>query len=166
MSDTSDPSLPAGQMASLLDKQAVLDVIRQTAQHLDNEDMTAWLALFAADGEYEITTFGPEIKSNMVWWKNTRDELEKVLAEVDGHIRDPGRRLHVVTPISVDIDGDRADALSHFIIARTGPDGDSAVYAAGRYEDQLQREGERWTYSRHKVLLDTRKLEIFTHLPL
>ena len=41
-----------------------------------------------------------------------------------------------------------------------------ALYAAGRYEDELVREGGRWRYASHRCVLDTRMLETGTHLPL
>ena len=42
----------------------------------------------------------------------------------------------------------------------------SAVYAAGRYEDTFVKREGRWLYEKHIAVLDTRKIEPFTHLPL
>jgi hypothetical protein len=88
------------------------------------------------------------------------------LAEVHEHVRDAGKRLHLVTPISVKISGDRASALSHFGILRTTQDGKTEIYAAGRYEDKAIKGNGSWLYEYHQVVLDTRMLEPFTHLPL
>ncbi len=148
------------------DRDAVFDVIRLTAAKLSDESLDDWLALFATESEYEITAYGPEIQADMSWWKSNREELAAILAEAKEHVRDPGRRLHLVTPISVDMDGDRATALSHFAIMRTDPDGNSAIYAAGRYEDRLIKQDGHWLYECHRAVLDTRMLEPFTHLPL
>ena len=150
----------------LLVREAIFDVIRLTAARLDAEDLDGWLALFAAESEYEIAAHGPEIRTGMSWWKSDRGDLARMLAEVREHVRDPGRRLHLVSPISAEPSGDHVAALCHFAILRTDPDGRSAVYAAGRYEDTLVREGTRWLYRRHRAVLDTRMLEPFTHLPL
>lgn len=155
-----------GTLQRLVAREAIFDVVRLTAARLDAEDLEGWLDLFAAESEYEITAHGPEIRADMAWWKSDRDALAGMLAEVREHVRDPGRRLHVVAPLSAEPAGDRASALSHFAILRTAPDGHSAVYAAGRYDDILVREGGRWLYRRHRVVLDTRMLEPFTHLPL
>jgi anthranilate 1,2-dioxygenase small subunit len=153
-------------LAALLDREAIFDVIRLTAARLDEESLDDWLALFAAESAYEISAFGPEIQAHMVWWQSSREELAAILSEVTEHVRDSGRRLHLVTPISADISGNRAVALSHFGILRTDQDGSSGVYAAGRYEDTLIRQDERWLYERHRVVMDTRIIEPFTHLPL
>ena len=157
---------PGGQLASLLGKETIRDVILTTAQALDEGDMAVWLDQLSNDGVYEITAFGPEIKSDMVWWRSNRVELVKILSEVEGHIRDAGIRRHLVTPISITFHGWRADALSHFSIIRTTPDGNSHVYAAGRYEDKLINEDGKWKYTLHKAALDTRMFEMFTHVPL
>ncbi len=150
----------------MTDRDAVFDLVRATAAKLDEEALADWLALFAPQSVYEIIAYGPEIKAQMSWWHSSRDELAAILEEIPEHVRDPGKRLHLVSPISAEVAGDRADALSHFAIMRTGRDGKTAVYAAGRYEDHLVRPNRRWLYERHRVVLDTRILEPFTHLPL
>lgn len=157
---------PNDQLAILLDKDAVRDSILTTAQALDENDMTVWLDQFAEDGVYEVTAFGLEIKSNMVWWRSSRTELVKILSEVESHIRDTGIRRHFVTPISITLHGRQAKALSHFSIIRTTPAGDSNVYAAGCYEDKLINENGKWKFIFHKAVLDTRMFETFTHIPL
>ncbi len=157
-------------LAELLDKEAIRALIQDTASRLDREELDGWLDLFAAGAEYELTAYGPEIKAMMSWWKSTREELEKILDEVPEHVRDAGRRLHLVTPVSISISGAGAGAgataLSHFAILRTDRDGRSALYATGRYEDELVRDGDRWLYAIHRCVLDTRMLETGTHLPL
>ena len=161
MSGTADDRL-----AGLLDREAVRDVIARSAALLDTEDLAGWLALFAADSVYEMTADSPEIKSAMIWWKSTRPELESLLAEVPQHVRDPGRRLHQVTPVSVSVAGETAEAMSHFSVFRTTQEGETAVYAVGRYEDSFVRLDGGWLYTAHRAVLETRMLEMFTHLPL
>ncbi len=153
-------------LAELLDRQAIRALIEETAALLDREDLAGRLDLFAAESAYEITAYGPEIKASMVWWKSTRDELAKILDEVAQHVRDAGRRLHLVTPVSISVAGGTASAGSHFVVVRTDRDGRSGVYAAGRYEDELVKEGDCWRYASHRCVLDTRMLETGTHLPL
>ncbi len=153
-------------LAELLDAEAVRALIQETAVLLDREDLDGWLGLFAADSEYELTAYSPEIKASMSWWKSAREELKQILDEVPQHVRDDGLRLHLVTPVSVSVAGETASARSHFAIIRTDRDGRSSVYAAGRYEDELVREDERWRYAIHRCVLDTRMLDTGTHLPL
>ena len=125
-----------------------------------------WIDLFAADSEYELVTYGPEIKARMTWWKSTRDKLKGVLNEVPEHVRDTGQRRHLVTPVSISIADNSASAESNFVVVRTNPEGNSEVYAAGRYEDELVNDDGQWRYAVHRCVLDTRMLGTGTHVPL
>ncbi len=150
----------------LIEKDAVREHIMRTARLLDEEALEDWLALFSEDGIYEIRAYGTEIRADMVWWRSTYAELAEILKEARDHVRDPARRLHLVSPVSVEISADRAEALSHFQITRTDPDGVSSIYVAGRYVDSLVKANGRWLYDCHRAVLDTRMLDSFTHLPL
>jgi 3-phenylpropionate/cinnamic acid dioxygenase small subunit len=142
-------------------------LIQQTAKLLDAEDLTAWLNLFDASGEYEVTAYSPELRRTLTWWKADHAALQKTLAEVPRHVRDPARRLRVLTPTVVRIEGDEAYADSPFAVYRTTPEGATSLYVVGRYQDTLVRSPSgHWLYRRHHVTLDTRMLDAFTHLPL
>ena len=153
-------------ITAFLEEAAIFQLIRNTAAQLDDENLNDWLDLFAPESRYEIMAYGPEIRADMSWWNSNRAELEKILAEAKQHVRDPGQRLHLVTPVSANLSGDRATALSHFAIMRADPDGNSAVYAAGRHDDAFVKRNGHWLYEVHCAVLDTRNLEPFTHLPL
>jgi len=158
--------MSADAMTELLEKDAVRDVIQRSAQLLDDEALEGWLELFAEDGTYEVSAYGAEIRSEMIWWRSSRADLAKILDEALEHVRDPAKRLHLVTSISVQLSGDQAEALSHFQVTRTNPDGVSSLYVTGRYKDRLTKQNGRWLYASHKAVLDTRMLDVFTHLPL
>lgn len=149
-----------------LEREAIRDLICQTAILLDDEDFDGWLALFAAEAEYELTAYSGELRAEMSWWKSNRDELANVLRDVHQHVRDPARRLHLVSPMRIEIDGDRATATSNFSVYRTLPSGESRLYVVGRYQDALIRSDGYWRYRVHCAVLDTRVLDIFTHVPL
>jgi 3-phenylpropionate/cinnamic acid dioxygenase small subunit len=147
-------------------EESVSSMIRETAVRLDREDLEGWLELFAQNASYELNSYSPELRAQTVWWHANRGELEEQLREMHQHVRDPARRLHLVTPMSVAIAGRQATALSHFAIYRTLPTGESALFAVGRYEDEFVLESGRWRYALHRAVLETRVLDAFTHLPL
>jgi 3-phenylpropionate/cinnamic acid dioxygenase small subunit len=147
-------------------EELVSSLIRETAVRLDREDLEGWFELFAQNASYELNSYSPELRAQTVWWRADRGELEKQLGEVHEHVRDPARRLHLVTPMSVTIAGGQVTALSHFVIYRTLPSGESALFAVGRYEDEFVLENGCWRYAVHRAVLETRVLDAFTHLPL
>jgi 3-phenylpropionate/cinnamic acid dioxygenase small subunit len=146
---------------------AVQNVIQQTASLLDAEDLNAWLGLFDATGEYLITAHSTELQRTLTWWKADHETLRKTLAEVPRHVRDPARRLRVVSPAVLRMEDGKIHGVSRFAVFRTTPQGASTLYVVGRYRDTfVQSEDGLWRYSQHHVDLDTRMMDAFTHLPL
>jgi 3-phenylpropionate/cinnamic acid dioxygenase small subunit len=153
-------------LEDLADRDAIGQLVQNTALLLDDEKLEDWTALFEAEGAYELTAYSPEIRRWMTWWQADRPTLEKMLKEVRQHVRDPARRRHVVSAPAITLEGERASAVSHFSIYRTSPEGQSSLYMVGRYEDRLVKRARSWLYLNHKVIADTRMLDMFTHIPV
>ena len=148
------------------DVEAVRDLVQRTALLLDREQFDDWIGLCAADGTYELSAFSTEIRRWMTWQLSDRATLTKMLSEVNEHVRDPARRRHVVGYPLVRIDGEEGSATAAFSIFRTTPEGRSSLYMVGTYEDQLVKRSGIWLYKSHKVIVDTRMLDMFTHIPV
>jgi len=152
--------------AQLVDTEAARELIQRTAMLLDEEKLDAWVELFDAQGTYELSAYSTEIRRWMTWQLSDRDTLKKMLKEVDEHVRDPARRRHVVGFPLVELDGDRGRVTSHFSLFRTSPEGQSSLYMVGSYDDRIVKRSGAWLYSAHKVIVDTRMLDAFTHIPV
>lgn len=152
---------------TMTDKLEAQALVQRTARLLDQEDLDGWLALFEADGVYEIASYSPELRLPQSWWRSDAAGLGKILAEVPQHVRDPARRRRVVGAGVVEIEDGRARVESPFAVYRTTPEGETSLYVVGRYEDMLARAADgAWRYRTHRAVLDTRVLDAFTHLPL
>lgn len=155
------------QNRALQDQLAIQSLILKSASLLDAEDLTGWQSLFDARGEYQITAWSTELRKTLSWWKTDMPALSRILAEVRDHVRDPARRLHVVSAGLADVSGDSAMADSAFAVYRSLPTGESSLYVVGHYKDQLARDDSgQWLLMKRVVQLDTRVLQAFTHLPL
>jgi 3-phenylpropionate/cinnamic acid dioxygenase small subunit len=148
------------------DIEAVRTLVQRTAMLLDEEKFDAWVELFDSKGTYELSAYSTEIRKWMTWQLSDRDTLERLLKEVHEHVRDPAKRRHVVGIPLVTIDGDCAEATSHFSLFRTSPDGASSLYMVGSYQDRMVKRDGAWRYLMHKVVADTRVLDSFTHIPV
>lgn len=149
-----------------MDREAVRDLVQRTAMLLDEEKFDAWLKLFDSEGTYELSAYSTEIRRWMMWQHSDRDTLEKMLQDVEEHVRDPARRRHVVGIPLVELDGERARVTSHFSVFRTSPEGQSSLYMVGCYDDRVVKRSGAWLYVAHKVIVDTRMLDSFTHIPV
>ena len=156
----------AKEFQEFVEKEKIFDFVRLTAARLDEENLDLWFEMFAPVSSYQIATSSPEIETDMSWWNSNQDELKKIITEVPEHVRDRAKRLHLLTPISAEINENRASVLTHFSIFRTDTDGRSSLYVTGRYNDEILKINGDWYYETHNVKLDTRILEPFTHLPL
>jgi 3-phenylpropionate/cinnamic acid dioxygenase small subunit len=152
--------------AHLADIEAIRDLVQRTAMLLDQEELDAWVALFDAEGTYELSAYSTEIRRWMTWQLSDRDALAAMLQGVEEHVRDPARRRHVVGMPVVELDGERAHVTSHFSLFRTTPEGQSSLYMVGGYDDHVVKRADGWRYLAHKVIVDTRMLDIFTHIPV
>ena len=149
-----------------IEARTIEELVQITAHLLDKEDFGGWLTLFDSDSLYELNAYSSEIRQHMSWWKSDRQALEKIIDEIPKHVRDPARRLHIVSPPLLDESSEKAAGTSNFAIFRTSPDGETRLYVAGRYEDVFVMRDGRWLYSSHRAVLHTRLLDAGTHVPL
>jgi len=147
-------------------REAVRDLIQRTGMLLDAEDFSNWLALFEADGVYLMRAYSTELRRWMIWQQSDRPTLERMLADVVDHVRDPSQRRHVIGYPAVEVDGNNARAASPFSLYRTSTEGQSSLYMVGRYKDRFVRSGDQWRYTEHIAIIDTRMLDMFTHIPV
>lgn len=152
--------------ADLRDIEAARQLVQRTAMLLDNEKFDAWIELFDSGGTYELSAYSTEIRRWMTWQLSDRDALQKMLQDINEHVRDPARRRHVVGTPVVELVGERGKVTSHFSLFRTSPEGQSSLYMVGCYEDRIVKRSGTWLYAAHKVIADTRMLDMFTHIPV
>jgi ketosteroid isomerase-like protein len=124
----------------LRDKDDIRELLARYCHLLDGYRLAAFGELFTADGVWESqdgTATGPAA-------------ITALLARL---VPTPGpgtRRRHHTTNTVIDLDGDRATALSNFLVVRDA--GGSAVVAvSGSYRDVLRRTGSGWRFA-HRTL--------------
>lgn len=152
--------------AGLADQQAVRDLVQRTAALLDQEKFDDWIGLFDEQAIYELRAYSTEIRRWMIWQHSDRETLAKMLQEVSEHVRDPAQRRHVVGYPLVELDGDQGQVQSPFALFRTHSDGQSSLYMVGNYDDRVVKRSSVWLYASHTVVVDTRMLDMFTHIPV
>ena len=102
----------------------------------------------------------------MQWFcLDNREALKSWMEEVPTHVRDVAQRLHIVSPITIDVRGEQAQSLSSFSLFRTTLDGETRLYAVGQYEDHLLERNGHWRFLKRTVKLHTRVLDTGSHVP-
>lgn len=109
----------------------------QYGEYLDAQDYPRYAALFAKDGVWTGgfgSAQGPAAIQAM---------LEKNLGKPEpGFINKT--KFHLMTTMTVSVNGDTARARSRYMVMIAGPDGRPTPSHSGRYLDDLVREGGVW----------------------
>jgi ketosteroid isomerase-like protein len=120
---------------------AELGVRRALAEYchrVDDGELAALVALFTPDGELHfgrLTLQGP-------------DALMEFFTKRQGRPEQRGR--HLTVNVVVDVEGDAARAVSDYVHLMVR-DGAPTPALAGRYRDELVRDGDRWRFRRRVI---------------
>lgn len=146
--------------------QEIRELVYRTTSALDAEDFESFMALCAQDLDYRITAFSPEIRKEMIWLDQDYEGMQSLLEMVPQHLRRLGTlKRHVsVYFIERDDEGAEATVTSSFLVVHTTPEGQSSLFVAGTYFDQIDL-GSMKLKSR-KAHLETRDLGIGSHIPI
>ena len=148
------------------DREAIRKLISDSVRSLDAREFSAFIELFASGATYALEADGLERGARMTWLRLDRDELAMLLSEASQHVHDLADRMHMVTVDDIALDGDAAIARSTFAVFRTTPEGVTAVYAVGDYDDVLARDGETWRFAARTARVRTRMFASPTPTPL
>jgi len=128
-------------MSDTSDRFEITELLNRHQIAIDLRDTTAYADLFAPDGEFESpfgTARGTEAIQEM-----TRGLHEQGFTE--------GKR-HLTGPMTVEVNGDEAQALSYWWVAETREA--PGVYSTGTYTDRLRRIDGRWKILHRKQEID------------
>lgn len=121
---------------------------------LDSRNWKAYAALFTRDGELvqgSTVTKGPAAIEELFSRPRPRRTPPAGTSSEDAAPAGPPITKHVVTNLSLQIDGDRATAKAYWqTISTRGTN--TVVAAAGHYEDILKRENGQWKFLRREIV--------------
>jgi methanesulfonate monooxygenase subunit beta len=157
-------------------ERSIHDVIYRACLLLDDEKFAEWLDLCAADFNYRITTYSPEIRKQMTWYEQDMTGLRGMIEMLPKHNTDHGRLTRHVTVYTVDVDPSQkeAKATTSFACYRTMLDGinshidagETQLFLIGRYYDRFRIGEEGPRFLARNVFLDTRRLDKGSHYPI
>ena len=147
--------------------QAVEELLFKAAGFLDDRQFLEWAKLFTDDAQYEMLYKSKELRGIDDYLLHmNKEELVSRMKLMPNYVTDTAKRLHAVTNIRVVFDGGQVNATSRFAVYRTVEDGTTTLYAVGSNYDLIVRREGQWLFLKRRVVLDTRKLETHTHMPL
>ncbi len=123
------------------EKDAIREVLAEYCFRLDDGRFAEMAALFTEDGTWD-TAFGKAIG-------------RAAIAELAGSLRARSeqprpRAVHLVTNISIALDGERAQVRSNWMTMQNSPQGPK-IGSGGAYIDEMVKVGGQWLFRYRKI---------------
>lgn len=156
--------------------QRVQDLVYASCLQANDSNWPAYLDLCdSSDFQYRITNYSPEIKKDQCWMFQDFAGLKKMILLLPKHNSDHSVLTRHAVVHAIDFDEAKLEATctSLVTIYRTQLDGASShfesgktsLYAIGKYLDRVCFKDDGPKLMAREVRLETRQLDIGTHLP-
>jgi 3-phenylpropionate/cinnamic acid dioxygenase small subunit len=157
-------------MDDLAVRLGVHELIAAYAECIDEDRLEEWPDFFVEKCRYLITSrqsYEAGYRHGVVYAASRGMLKDRVLALRRANIFEPHRYRHVVGPIRVGkIENGVAGVRSNFIAVRIMHDGETSLFAAGRYLDQVDISAEPYRFLERLVILDSQKIDTLLVIPL
>jgi 3-phenylpropionate/cinnamic acid dioxygenase small subunit len=127
--------------SALEEKEAIREVLAEYCFRLDDGRFAEMAALFTENGTWD-TAFGRATGRAVI------AELARDLRERAGNQRP--RAAHLVTNISIALDGASARVRSNWTVVQNSADGPK-IGSGGAYHDELVKEHGQWLFHYRKI---------------
>jgi len=140
------------------------------AECIDDDRLEEWPDFFVENCRYLITSRQSHeagYRHGVVYAASKGMLKDRVLALRRANIFEPHRYRHIVGPIRVGkIEKGVAEVRSNFIAVRIMHDGETSLFASGRYLDQIDIGAEPYRFLERLVILDSQKIDTLLVIPL
>jgi 3-phenylpropionate/cinnamic acid dioxygenase small subunit len=137
---------------------------------LDADELERWPDFFTEDCFYRVTSaenYEAGRPLGLIYATSRNMLKDRVSALREANVYEPQRYRHLVSPLK--LLGERAgrlDLVASFVVIRTMQDGEMTIFAAGRYLDEVRRDGAAWRFASRDVVLDSRQIDTLLAIPL
>jgi anthranilate 1,2-dioxygenase small subunit len=139
------------------------------AHALDADKLEAWPEFFTENGTYRITTAENEERGLPlpVLYAEGRAMLRDRVASLrHANIYEPQRYRHIVSAVITEkIDDRTVKSFANFLVVRIMENGDTLLFASGRYLDRIAL-GPEPKYEERVVICDSRRFDTLLAIPL
>jgi anthranilate 1,2-dioxygenase small subunit len=140
------------------------------ARCIDDDRLEEWPGLFHGPCLYKITTasnYRDGLEAGIVF-ANSRGMLsDRVSALRDANIYERQTYRHILgQPSILSVDGSTVRSETSFMVARILQDGDTSIYATGRYFDVYETTDGAVQLNERTVVCDSSRIDTLLALPL
>ncbi len=139
------------------------------AHALDDDRLEDWPGFFTPDGVYRIATAENEARGlplPILFAAGRAMLRDRVASLRHANIYEPQRYRHIVSSILVEaIDRHTVRSVASFLVVRVMQDGQTLLFASGRYLDRIALAPEP-LYAERVVVCDSRRFDTLLAIPL
>jgi anthranilate 1,2-dioxygenase small subunit len=150
-------------------REAIEDLLADYAEAIDDGALERWPGFFTEDGEYQIITRESHAAGLPVgiMYCGSRGMMEdRVQALRTANIYEPHSYRHLLARPRFERAADGFAVRSNMCVYRIAQDGDTVVFATGRYLDRIVEDAGALRFRSRRVVLDSRRVDILLVLPL
>lgn len=151
-------------------RQGVEELIGDYAERIDEDRLEEWPDLFGDPCRYLVisrSNFEAGMKQGVMYAATKGMLLDRVFSIRRANLFEPHRYRHVIGPIRLkSVEGNVAVVHSHFIVARIMQEGQTTLFATGRYLDRIDVSTTPFRFQERVVVLDSDKIDTLLAIPL
>jgi anthranilate 1,2-dioxygenase small subunit len=151
-------------------RERIDELIALYAECIDDDRLEEWPDFFVEDCRYLITSrqaYEAGYRHGVVYAASRGMLRDRILALRRANIFEPHRYRHIIGPTRIDRIADGVAAVrSNFIAIRIMHDGETSLFAAGRYLDRIAVAAEPYRFVERLVVLDSDKIDTLLVIPL
>jgi len=146
------------------------ELIAAYSDCIDDDRLEEWPDFFVEDCRYLITdreSHREGLRHGVIYCASRGMLIDRVTSTRRVLMYEPHRYRHIVGPVRVGAMTDgTAEATSNFIAVRIMHDGETGIFATGRYLDRIDVRSEPYRFIERVVVLDSRKIDTLLAIPL
>ena len=139
------------------------------AHTLDDDRLEDWPSLFTEAGKYRIATAENEARGlplPVLSCDSRAMMRDRVQSLRHANVYEPQRYRHIISSVLLsNADGRTVSSTANFLVIRVMQNGDTAVFASGRYLDRIVLAPEP-KYEQRVVVCDSRRFDTLLAIPL
>ena len=146
------------------------DLCAAYADCIDDDRLEEWPEFFVDDCRYLITSRDAHeqgLRHGVIYCASRGMLVDRVTAMRRANIFEPHRYRHITgQPRLLGVKGGIAEARSNLLCIRIMHDGETQLFATGRYLDRIRIDAQPYRFIERLVVLDSRKIDTLLVLPL
>ncbi|MDP4593342.1 MAG: aromatic-ring-hydroxylating dioxygenase subunit beta [Beijerinckiaceae bacterium] len=148
----------------------IQNLMARYAHAIDDDRLEQWSGFFTANGIYKITSrenFDRNLPLAMVYCTGTGMLDDRITALRTANIYEPHVYCHMVGAVEL-TSGSEGEyyTRANFTILRTMSEGDTSIFACGRYLDVIVETDSGLKFKQRTIVLDSRRIDTLLVIPV